>query len=195
MSSLRIFRQTLRPVKGDRPLESVSESVLWERAEDTDAHLIFREAALHELASRGDTKVLAASDRLLCSDEVEEWFVKLRVLETLGTPMAVERLLLMCIGVDTDHLRIILSHAGRVLDRGNASKFQRFVRGILEAGVLDITGWQPLALDVLTSECHRLGVEVTGKMTALAPGGPEEKDKSESSGLPFCTVARKNNPS
>ncbi|MFX1561216.1 MAG: hypothetical protein ACFFBL_11560, partial [Promethearchaeota archaeon] len=94
--------------------DTLTES-LWDTARDESLHIILREPALLELARRRDPGVLSYCDRLLFSEDQEQWFSALKVLETLNTYDAVQRLLVICGYSGTSERKVVMHVLARVL--------------------------------------------------------------------------------
>jgi hypothetical protein len=147
--------------------DTLTES-LWDTTKDHTLHIILREPALLELASRKDPGVIVFCDQLLHMDDQECWFTALKALEVLNTYDAAQRLLILCGNSGTGDRKIVLSVLARVLTSSQREGFRRLLRSIITPGELDISKWTPTALRVLESICNELGVSIndtTGKLT------------------------------
>ena len=69
-----------------------SSTQLWQSFNDNDSLPLFRVPALLELARRSDGGVLATCEKMIASQEVEQWLVAVEVLGALGTNEAVRAL-------------------------------------------------------------------------------------------------------
>lgn len=147
--------------------ETLTES-LWDTAKDESLHILLREPALLELARRREPGILAYCDRLLFADDQEQWFSALKVLETLNTYDATQRLLVICGYSGTGDRKIVMNALARVLTDTHREGFRRILRSMIAPGVLDVTGWSPTALRVLKSICTEKRIEVETSIHPLA---------------------------
>lgn len=147
--------------------ETLVES-LWDTAKDEDLHIILREPALLELARRKEPGVLAYCDKLLLSEDQECWFSALKILETLNTYDAVQRLLVICGYSGTRNRKVVMNTLARVLTPTHSEGFRRILRSMISPGVLDVTGWSPTALRVLMAVCIEQKIEVETSIHSLA---------------------------
>ncbi|MFX1605738.1 MAG: hypothetical protein ACFFDD_07510 [Promethearchaeota archaeon] len=147
--------------------DTLTES-LWDTARDESLHIILREPALLELARRRDPGVLSYCDRLLFSEDQEQWFSALKVLETLATYHAVQRLLVICGYSGTSDRKVVMHVLARVLTPSHSEGFRRILRSMISPGKLDVTGWSTTALRVLKSVCIELGIDVETSIHSLA---------------------------
>jgi hypothetical protein len=162
--------------------ETLTES-LWDTAKDESLHILLREPALLELARRREPGVLAYCDRLLFADDQEHWFTALKVLETLNTYDAVQRLLVICGYSGTGDRKIVMNALARVLTDTHREGFRRILRSMIAPGVLDVTGWSPAALRVLASICTEKRIEIETSIHPLA-----QSFRHIESGLPDITT-------
>ncbi len=131
---------------------------LWRLVHDHSMHLFLREPMLLELARRADQSVINFCRRLIMDPNVECWFLALKVLVTLGSPLAFEILLDEYVTSSERDRRNVASLLAQLIDEGTASLFKRVVREFVGVGRLDVTGWTSNALDVLHALCKRHGI-------------------------------------
>jgi hypothetical protein len=146
--------------------ETLTES-LWDTVKDESLHIILREPALLELARRQEPGVLSYCDKLLNSEDYESWFSGLRVLETLNTYDASQRLLVICGYSGTGDRKIVMHVLARILTDSHREGFRRILRSMITPGTLDVSGWSPIAFRVLKAVCIELGIEVETSMHSL----------------------------
>ena len=161
------FSSSLQDYSAPSLRETLTES-LWDTAKDESLNIILREPALHELARRQEPGVLAYCDKLLLSDDQECWFSALKVLETLNTYDAAQRLLVVCGYSGTADRQVVMNVLARILTDSHREGFRRILRSMITPGVLDVTGWSPTALRVLKAVCVEQGIEVETSMHSLA---------------------------
>ena len=147
--------------------ETLTES-LWDTAKDESLHILLREPALLELARRREPGILAYCDKLLFADDQEQWFSALKVLETLNTYDASQRLLVICGYSGTRDRKIVMNALARVLTTAHQEGFRRVLRSMITPGVLDVAGWSPTALRVLRSVCSEQRIKVETSIHSLA---------------------------
>jgi len=138
---------------------TLSES-LWDTVKNDSLNIILREPALLELASRKDPGVLAFCDTLLRSEDQESWFSALKVLETMNTYDAAQRLLVLGGSSNTGDRKIVLDVLARVLSSSQREGFRRLLRSVVAPGELDVTNWTSTALRVLETVCSEKGVQI-----------------------------------
>jgi hypothetical protein len=166
--------------------ETLTES-LWDTAKDESLHILLREPSLLELARRREPGILAYCDKLLFADDQEKWFSALKVLETLNTYDATQRLLVICGYSGTRDRKIVMNALARVLTAAHQEGFRRILRSMISPGVLDVTGWSPTALRVLKSVCVEQRIKVETSIHSLA-----KSFKNDESELPDTTTIRFN---
>ena len=164
--------------------ETLTES-LWDTAKDESLHILLREPALLELARRREPGILAYCDKLLIADDQECWFSALKVLETLNTYDAAQRLLVICGYSGTGNRKIVVNALARVLTAAHREGFRRILRSMIEPGVLDVTGWTPTALHVLKSICNERRIKVETSIHSLA-----QSFKNDETDIPDITTVR-----
>jgi hypothetical protein len=147
--------------------DTLTES-LWDTALDNSLHILLREPALLELAKRQEPGVLAHCDKLLLSEDQEQWFSALKVLEVLNTYEAAQRLLVICGYSNTGDRKVVMHVLARILTSAHREGFRRVLRSIITPGVLDVSGWTPTALRVLKAVCVDLGIKVETSIHSLA---------------------------
>jgi len=139
--------------------DTLTES-LWDTVKDTSLHIILQEPALLELALRKDPGVISFCDYLLNSENQESWFTALKVLETLNTYDAAQRLLVLCGSSNTSDKKIVLNVLARILSSPQREGFRRLIRSFIKPGEIDVSCWTPTALHVLESVCAEKGIEI-----------------------------------
>jgi len=161
------FKSTIPDYIAPSLQETLTES-LWDTVKDNSIHIILREPALLELARRQEPGVLSYCDTLLLSEDQERWFSALKALETMNTYDSVQRLLVVCGYSGTLERKIVMNVLARVLTAAHREGFRRILRSIITPGTLDVTGWSPVALRVLSAVCIEQGIEVETSMHSLA---------------------------
>jgi hypothetical protein len=147
--------------------DTLTES-LWDTVQDNSLHIILREPALLELATRQEPGVLSYCDKLLLSDDQECWFSALKTLEALNTYDAVQRLLVICGTSGTRDRKVVMNVIARVLTDSHREGFRRILRSMVTPGRLDVTGWSPTALRVLRAVCMEQRIDVETSFHSLA---------------------------
>jgi len=147
--------------------ETLSES-LWDTAKAEELHILLREPALIELARRQEPGVLSFCDKLLFSEDQEQWFSALKILEALNTYDAVQRLLVICGHSGTGDRSVVMQVLARVLTSSHREGFRRILRSMVTPGVLDVSGWSPTALSVLKAVCMEKNIDVETSFLSLS---------------------------
>jgi len=137
----------------------VDSARLWDLIFDEKVHLVLRRPALAELARRQDPQLMDYCEKLLKSDDYEEWLTALSTLTAIGTNTAVDRLILMYAHSLNEDRRIVLSHVAKILTAEHIKPFSIMVREVACPGEIDITGWTRVAISTLQDACKRFGVE------------------------------------
>jgi hypothetical protein len=137
----------------------VDSARLWDLIFDEKVHLVLRRPALLELARRQDPKLMDYCENLLKSDDYEEWLTALATLSAIGTPDAVDRLVLAYAHSLNEDRRLVLSHVARILTAEHIKPFSIMVREVACPGEIDITGWTRVAISTLQDTCKRFGIE------------------------------------
>ncbi len=146
--------------------ETVVES-LWDTAKNESLHIILREPALLELARRKEPGTLAYCDKLLLSEDYECWFSALKILETLNTYDATQRLLVVCGYSGTRDRIVVINSLARVLTPSHSEGFRRILRSMITPGILDVTGWSPTAIQIIKSVCIESGIDLQTSIHSL----------------------------
>jgi hypothetical protein len=107
---------------------------------------------------------------LLSSDDYEGWLTATSALVALGTPEAVDRLIMVYAQSLNDERRLVLSMVAKVLTADHVKPFSIMVRDVAVPGELDVSGWTKTAISTLEDVCKRFGIEVHGVYV-----GSEEK--------------------
>ncbi len=160
--------------------DTLSES-LWDTAKCEELHILLREPALLELARRQEPGVLSYCDKLLVSEDQERWFSALKILETLNTYDAVQRLLVVCGYSGTGDRKIVMHVLARVLTPAHRENFRRILRSMVAPGVLDVAGWTPTALAVLKAVCIERGINVETSFLSLSQSFQDTGTEKETS--------------
>ncbi len=140
----------------------VDSARLWNLVEDDAVHLILRKPALLELARRCDPLLMDYCENLLCSDEYEKWLLGVDLLVVIGTPDAVDRLILVYAQSLNDERKYVLSMVAKILTAEHVKPFSIMVRDVAIPGELDVTGWTRTAISTLKDACRRFGIETYG---------------------------------
>ncbi len=137
-------------------------NTLWDSVHNNSLYMFIRTPILHELARREDPEIMDYCEKMLKGD-IEEWFVGLKVLGTLGTKEAFNRLVDLYQETHPHKRSYIICHAARaVKTKSQATKFKKMVMSVAACGQLDITGWTDLAVATLHAVCKRVGIKVSG---------------------------------
>ncbi|MFX1472370.1 MAG: hypothetical protein ACFFBM_07700 [Promethearchaeota archaeon] len=140
------------------PFSNTSAESLWDTAKNSDLHLLLREPALVELARRKDPGLLSFCEYLVSCGDQECWFTGIKVLASLGTHEAVQRLLAVSGSLNPWDRKIVIQTVATVLTSAQREAFRRVVRLFAVPGKLDVTGWTATALRVLQSVCEECGI-------------------------------------
>ena len=140
----------------------VDSARLWNLIEDDAIHLILKKPALLELARRQDPLLMDYCEKLLGSEDYESWLMGLDLLVALGTPDAVDRLILVYAQSLKDERRYILSMVAKILTAEHVKPFSIMVREIACPGELDVSGWTQVAISTLKDVCKRFGIDTYG---------------------------------
>lgn len=132
---------------------------LWELANDEDVHLILRMPGLMELARRRDPGVLDYCRNFLDSGNMDEWYLGIKVIAALGTPEAIETLLMIYASSINGGRRYITNIIAQSLTIEYVHPFTIMLRELAVPGELDITGWTSTAVATLQDVCKRRGIE------------------------------------
>jgi hypothetical protein len=150
----------------------VDSARLWNLLEDEKVHLILKKPALLELARRKDTSLMDYCETLLSSEDYERWLVGIDALVALGTPDAVDRLILVYAKSLNDERKYVLSMVARILTAEHVRPFSIMVREVACPGELDVSGWTKTAISTLKEVCKRFGIGINDEMVL----GVESKD-------------------
>jgi hypothetical protein len=140
----------------------VDSARLWNLVNDDTVHLILRKPALQELARRRNPHLMDYCETLLGSDEYEKWLTAISILVALGTPEAVDRLILVYAQSLNDERKLVLSMVAKVLTAEHVKPFSIMVREVAVPGELDVSGWTKTAISTLEDVCKRFGIEIHG---------------------------------
>jgi hypothetical protein len=99
---------------------------------------------------------------LLSTDEYENWLTAISTLVALGTPEAVDRMIMVYAQSLNDERRLVLSMVAKVLTADHVKPFSIMVREVAVPGELDVSGWTKTAISTLQDVCKRFGIEVYG---------------------------------
>jgi hypothetical protein len=98
-------------------------------------------------------------EKLLQSDDYDDWLTALSILSAIGTHDAVDRLILVYAHSLNEDRRIVLSHVAKILTAEHIKPFSIMVREVACPGEIDITGWTKVAIATLQNACKRFGVK------------------------------------
>ncbi len=159
---LRLLSTPLR-IDNHTPLYvDVDSARLWHLVNDDTVHPILRKPALQELARRRDPHLMDYCESLLGYDEYEKWLTAISILVALGTPEAVDRLILVYAQSLNDERRLVLSMVAKVLTAEHVKPFSIMVREVAVPGELDVSGWTKTAISTLEDVCKRFGIDIHG---------------------------------
>lgn len=99
-------------------------------------------------------------DALLDSQNVEDWFVAVHALAAMGTPDAIERLILLHANSKDWKRRYVFMSIGRILTLEFVRPFRQMAKDFLMVEMLDVTGWTRTAILTMKSVCNRYGIRV-----------------------------------
>jgi hypothetical protein len=117
-------------------------------------------------------------EKLLKSDDYEEWLTALSTLAAIGTHDAVDRLILVYAHSLNEDRRVVLSHVAKILTAEHIKPFSIMVREVACPGEIDITGWTKVAIATLQNACKRFGVRTI--IDGTIPDSGEEEIESQS---------------
>lgn len=158
----------------------VDSARLWDLIFDEKVHLILRRPALTELARRQDPQLMDYCEKLLKSDDYDEWLTGLATLSAIGTHDAVDRLILVYAHSLNEDRRVVLSHVAKILTAEHIKPFSIMAREVACPGELDITGWTKVAIATLQNACKRFGVKTI--LDGTIPDSAEKEVESHSIG-------------
>ena len=145
----------------------VDSAQLWNLVEDETVHLILRKPALLELARRQDPLLMDHCEKLLGAKDWEDWLMGISILVALGTPDAVDRLILVYAQSLNDERRHVLCMVAKILTAEHVKPFSIMVREVAVPGELDVSGWTRTAISTLRDVCKRFGIETYGHAATL----------------------------
>lgn len=140
----------------------VDSARLWNLVKDETVHLILRKPALLELARRQDPLLMDHCERQLGSENYDDWLMGISMLVALGTPDAVDRLILVYAQSLNDERRHVLCMVAKILTAEHVKPFSIMVREVACPGELDVSGWTMTAISTLRDVCKRFGIETYG---------------------------------
>jgi len=146
----------------------VDSARLWNLVEDETVHLILRKPALLELARRHDLQLMDYCEKLLGSEDYEDWLMGLDLLVALGTHDAIDRLILVYAQSLNDERKHVLCMVAKILTAEHVKPFSIMVREIARPGELDVSGWTKTAISTLKDVCKRFGIDVFGAGVEVA---------------------------
>ncbi len=134
--------------------------------DDETVHLILKKPALLELVRRQDPLLMDHCEKLLSSDDYEDWLMGIDLLVAVGSPDAVDRLILVYAQSLNDDRRHVLSMVAKILTAEHVKPFSIMVREVACPGELDVSGWTKTAISTLKEVCKRFGVDIEGEIEA-----------------------------
>ncbi len=146
----------------------VDSARLWNLVKDETVHLILRKPALLELARRHDLQLMDYCEKLLGSEDYEDWLMGLDLLVALGTHDAIDRLILVYAQSLNDERKHVLCMVAKILTAEHVKPFSIMVREIARPGELDVSGWTKTAISTLKDVCKRFGIDVFGAGVEVA---------------------------
>jgi hypothetical protein len=102
-------------------------------------------------------------EKLLGSEDYEDWLMGIHILVALATPDAVDRLILVYAQSLNDERRHVLCMVAKILTAEHVKPFSIMVRDIAVPGELDVSGWTRTAVSTLKDVCKRFGIETIGE--------------------------------
>ena len=155
-------------VEDHTPLHvDIDSARLWDLVNDGTIHLLLRRPALLELARRHNPDLMDYCEKLLSSDDYDEWLTGLTTLSAIGSPDAVDRLILAYAHSLNEDRKTVLSVVAKILTAEHVRPFSIMVREVAVPGEIDVTGWTRVAVSTLEDACKRFGVEtvLVGELT------------------------------
>ena len=166
----------------------VDSARLWNLVEDETVHLILKKPALVELARRQDSLLMDYCEKLLGSEDYEDWLMGINTLVGLATPDAVDRLILVYAQSLNDERRYVLCMVAKILTAEHVKPFSIMVRDVAVPGELDVSGWTRTAISTLKDVCKRVGIETVGEDISEGESGSavsfEEQEIDKISTIP-----------
>ncbi|MFW9806856.1 MAG: hypothetical protein ACFFFK_09015 [Candidatus Thorarchaeota archaeon] len=141
----------------------VDSARLWNLVEDEAVHFILRKPALLELARRQDALLMDHCEKLLKSEDYEDWLMGLDLLVAVGTHDAVDRLILVYAQSLNDERKHVLCMVAKILTAEHVKPFSIMVRDVACPGELDVSGWTKTAVSTLVDVCRRFGIDTYGE--------------------------------
>jgi hypothetical protein len=127
-------------------------------------------------------------EKLLGSEDYEDWLMGINTLVALATPEAVDRLILVYAQSLNDERRHVLCMVAKILTAEHVKPFSIMVRDIAVPGELDVSGWTRTAISTLKDVCKRFGIETVGEDISEEDSGfavsSEDQDIDEISTIP-----------
>ncbi|MFW9834276.1 MAG: hypothetical protein ACFFEK_09800 [Candidatus Thorarchaeota archaeon] len=140
----------------------VDSARLWNLVEDETVHLVLRKPALLELARRQDPMLMDYCEKLLHTEDYEDWLMGIDLLVALATLEAVDRLILAYAQSVNDGRKHVLCMVAKILTAEHVKPFSIMVREVACSGELDVSGWTKTAISTLIDVCKRFDVEIEG---------------------------------
>ena len=170
MTQPQLFLSVCQPSQPPDPTPlhaDTNRTKLWELVKDETVHLILREPGLLELARRRDPELLDFCETMLTSGDLDDWFVAVKTIASIGTRKAIDRLVMIYASSHSDDRRFITNLVAKILTTDFVHPFSIMVRELAIPGKLDITGWTSTAVATLQGVCKRQGIEaiLTGRVT------------------------------
>jgi len=156
----------------------VDSARLWNLIEDETVHLVLRKPALLELARRQDPPLMDHCEKLLASDDYEDWLMGIDLLVTLGSHDAVDRLILVYAQSLNEERRHVLCMVAKILTAEHVKPFSIMVRELACPGELDVSGWTKTAISTLKDVCKRFGIEICGESDTVVKADVDDTPES-----------------
>jgi len=86
----------------------------------------------------------------------------INILVAVGTPEAVDRLILVYAQSLNDERKHVLCMVAKILTAVHVKPFSIMVREVACPGELDVSGWTKTAISTLKDVCRRFGIETYG---------------------------------
>ena len=128
-------------------------------------------------------------ETLLSSEDYECWLMGIDALVALGTPDAVDRLILVYAKSLNNERKYVLSMVARILTAEHVKPFSIMVREVACPGELDVSGWTKIAISTLKDVCKRFGIGINDEVVL----GIESKETYDSDFLQIDEISTTDN--